>query len=541
MLIMSFSVLVWGCNPNQNEKTGHTKPNILLIVADDMGYTDLGSFGGDINTPNLDALAERGVAFSRFHTAPFCAVTRAMMLSGNDNHIAGMGSQDLVTEHFGYEGQLTDRIVPLPALLRKAGYHTSMAGKWHLGSTDEANPHNKGFERSFTLLSGAGNHYNSTGYSPERPVESYTEDGKIAGWPEGAYSTDFYTDKLISYIDQNRNTNQPFFVFASYTSPHWPLQVDPEYRKKYEGRYDEGYDVLKKKRFERQKELGLIPDDAELPPNHPRVTPWDSLSQEHKQFEARKMELYAGMVDNLDVNVGRLIDYLQNTGQYENTLIVFFSDNGAAAEDFYHHEYFGPFLQEHYTEDYDSMGDPDSFISYGPQWAEAGASPFKYFKGYTTQGGISAPLIVAGPGVKQSGVVSHAFSTLMDLAPTLYELAGIEYPDIFNGNDVYPLRGASLMPVLVGESEEVHDENYVFALEHRGYMYVRKGDWKLVNTTLPFDESNFELHDLSQDLAEQVNLRDKYPNKYKELLEEWEKYRQEVEVQIPTPERGSGP
>ena len=514
--------------------------NILLIVADDLGYTDLGSYGGDIETPNLDALAKHGVQFSGFQTAPFCAVTRAMLLSGNDNHIAGMGSQDLRTGVFGYEGLLTDRIVPFPALLRSAGYHTYMAGKWHLGTGPEANPQVKGFEHSFVLLEGAGNHYDDQGVFYDVPVSPYTEDGAQAHWKEGDYSTDFYTDKLIAFIDRNREDGEPFFAYAAYTSPHWPLQVDPRYRKKYEGQYDDGYEKLKERRFENLKAVGLIPDDAVLPPSHARVKPWESLSEEEKKAEARKMELYAGMVDNLDYNIGRLLQYLKDVGEYDNTLVVFISDNGAAAEDFYHHETYGPFIREHFTEEYEAMGGPRSFISYGPQWAEAGASPFKYFKGYTTQGGTSAPMIVSGPGIAKAGEVAHAFATVMDLAPTFFEVAGVVYPESFGGKDVYPLKGRSLWPLLTTTVEDVHTSDYVFALEHRGHVLIRKGDWKLVNTTVPLHPDNFELYDLSRDLAEQQDLKRSEPDKFQEMLGEWEALKKETRLQIPTPEAGAG-
>lgn len=517
-------------NPNS------PRPNILLIVADDLGYTDLGSYGGDIDTPNLDFLASRGMQFSGFQTAPFCAVTRAMLLSGNNNHIAGMGSQDLQAGVFGYEGQLTDRVVPFPVLLQKAGYRTYMAGKWHLGTLPEANPKRKGFDRSFVLLEGAGNHYDDQGLFSDAPISPYTEDGERATWNKGDYSTDFYTDKLISYIDEDLGDGMPFFAFAAYTSPHWPLQVNPEYRKKYEGKYDDGYEKLKERRFETLKRIGLVPADAALAASHPRVVPWDTLSGKDKRAESRKMELYAGMVDNLDFNIGRLFAYLREIGEFDNTLIVFISDNGAAAEDFYHHEKFGPFIREHFTEDFESMGEPHSFISYGPQWAEAGASPFRYFKGYTTQGGVSAPMIVAGPGIATDNQVVHAFATIMDLAPTFYEIAGIAYPAQFQNKDVYPLKGRSLWPIFSGRTDTVHSKEYVFALEHRGHVLIRQGNWKLVNATLPLNPDNFELYDLSVDLAEQRDQKASEPEIFREMLRHWEALKQETRLQIPTPE-----
>ncbi len=520
------------CSP-QNKK--EIRPNILLIVADDLGYTDLGVFGGDIKTPNLDSLAKQGVVFSRFHTSPYCAVTRAMLLSGTDNHIAGMGSQDLVTDVFGYEGHLSDRVIPIPQLLKESGYHTMMTGKWHLGKTPDQDPTKKGFENAFALLEGAGNHYNHVGVFPEEPISPYTENGVSTSWPEGAYSTDFYTDKLISYIDSYKEDDSPFFAFAAYTSPHWPLQVDPKFSEKYEGMYDDGYEALRLRRFEKQKKLGFIPENAQLPKVNPSVTPWDSLSKEDQKWQSRAMEIYAGMVDNLDYNIGKLISYLRKTDQLANTLVIFFSDNGAAAEDFYNHEYFGDFLRQHYTTHYDTMGTAKSFVSYGPQWAEAGTSVFKYYKSYTTQGGINTPFIISGPGLKINEV-THAFASIKDIAPTLYEFVGARYPE--SNQSIYPLEGKSMKSLLEGKSEAIHERDYSFILEHRGHVLVRKGDWKLVNMKLPFNEVNFELFDLSKDLGEQTDVKGDYPEKYAELLSEWEVYQEHVKVQIPTPQPG---
>jgi arylsulfatase A-like enzyme len=527
--------IFFACSQKAEEITKINPPNILLIVADDLGYADLGSFGGDIDTPNLDELARQGLRFSRFHTAPVCAVTRAMLLSGNNNHIAGMGSQQLQTKVTGYEGHLTDRIIPLPDLLRSAGYHTYMAGKWHLGDRLEDGPQAKGFERSFALIESGANHYSSKGIWPEMPTSPYTEDGKETTWKEGDYSTDFYTDKLISYIDRHREDGKPFFTFAAYTSPHWPLQVDEKYWKKYEGRYDAGYEVLKEQRFESLKKAGMIADDALLPPSHPNIKSWSSLSSEEQKKEARKMELYAGMVDNLDYNIGRLINYLKETGQYENTLIVFMSDNGAAAEDFFYNANYGPFIQENYSDEYAEMGKVNSYISYGAQWAEAGSSPFKYYKGFTTEGGINTPMIISGPGVENKGNINDSFLTLMDFAPTFYELAGVEYPNQWKGKAVKPLLGESLIPLLSGKSKSAHDSSYVFGLEHRGYAMIRKGDWKILNIERPFQVENFQLINLKTDLAEQNDLKGSYPEKYQEMLAEWESFSKEVGVVIPTP------
>ncbi len=498
--VLLLIAIPFSCVEKSGQSEEDRKPNILLIVADDLGYGDIGCYGGEIQTPNIDALGRSGIRFSYFHTAPMCAPTRAMLLSGNDNHIAGMGGQGRVTDQFGYEGQLSNRIATIPQLLADAGYHTYMAGKWHLGESPDANPAQKGFERSFVLLHGAGNHY--TNQSALRPgFSNYTEDGDSTTWTDGNYSTDFYTDKLIEYIGQNQNDGRPFFAYAAYTSPHWPLQVDRNYWEKYKGLYDDGYEALRLSRFETLKEAGIISRNATMPPAHEVVQPWDSLSVEEKMKEARKMELYAGMVDNLDYNIGRLVTYLKEIGEYENTLFVFMSDNGAAHRDFINYDNFH-FLRDYYNDDYENMGNPNSYISYGPQWAEAGSAPFRYFKDFATEGGTNTTMIISGAQVNRSNEIHHGFLSLVDLAPTFYEMAGVTYPEVYNGQEIYPLRGSSLLPFVSGETDTIHSSEYVFALEHYGNAMVRKGDWKITNFTWPFEPENFALYNLSEDMGE---------------------------------------
>ena len=529
--VLLASTIMLSCTKQEKEIT--KKPNIVLIVADDLGFGDIGCYGGDIKTPNIDKLSHRGIKFSSFHTAPMCAPTRAMLLSGNDNHIAGMGSQGNVTDVFGYEGRLTNRIVTIPALLKQSGYHTYMAGKWHLGKTPESNPHQKGFEHSFVLLEGAGNHYNNRSALYNK-LSSYTEDGNPTSWTEGNYSTDFYTDKLIEYIDSDKRDNKPFFAFAAYTSPHWPLQVDKKYWEKYKGLYDDGYEKLRERRLVSLKKAGIIPKNAISPPSHVRVMPWDSLSKQEQRKEARKMELYAGMVDNLDHNIGRLMKHLKDIGEYKNTLFVFMSDNGAANRDFINDDRFTN-LKEYYNDDFDNMGNANSYISYGPQWAEAGSSPFRYYKDFATEGGTNTTMIICGPNVNRKNEIHHGFTSLLDLAPTFYEMANVSYPKAYQGNKVYPLKGSSLIPFVSGKSNEINDSTYVFALEHYGNAMLRKGNWKITNFTRPFKIDNFGLYNLSNDIGEQINLKELEKEKYAELLNEWIKFSDEVKIQTPTP------
>jgi arylsulfatase A-like enzyme len=530
-----YACLILAVAPTTEAASTDGRPNILLIVADDLGYADLGVYGGDIETPNIDALAAEGILLTQFHASPFCAPTRAMLLSGNNNHVAGMAAQGRYgvggVPVAGYENQLSDRIVPFPRLLHGAGYDTYTVGKWHLGLELENSPHAAGFSRSFNLLQGAGTHFDDIGY--EEGGSLYREGPDIAEYPVGQYSTDFYTDKLISYIEADRANGRPFFAFAAYTSPHWPMQVPDEYLDLYAGHYDDGYDALRERRFESLKEAGIIPLDSELPPRNDAITRWEDISPEEQRRESRKMELYASMVDNLDDHIGRLIRYLKDNDLFDNTLIVFMADNGAAGEDFYNDDNFpGPkaHTRANFDNAYNKMGTAESFVSYGPQWAEAGSAPFQRYKGYTREGGMVAPMIISGTGVADRGVIDSSYATVMDLAPTFLEIAGAEYP---NDDSLKPILGESLTEFLAGNSEAIHDDDYVTILSHRGRSLVRQGRWKIVTTDGPFDESKFELFDVVADPGEMSNLAEAEPEVFAQLLEIWRTRRKEMGIIVP--------
>lgn len=531
VLFSGLGLILLGIFSCEEKKKAETRPNILLIVADDLGYSDLGCFGSNIRTPNIDRLAAHGLRFSRFHTSPLCAPTRAMLFTGNNNHVAGMGNQGGVRPDSpmfgkqGYEGHLSDRVIPLPALLKEAGYQTYMAGKWHLGKEIENGPKAKGFDRSYALLQGAGNHFNNIGIEPSDTISAYREDGQSVEYPEGEYSTDLYTRKLMQFIKEGKESSpdQPFFAFAAYTSPHWPLQVPDDYLDRYAGDFDMGYDSLRTMRFNSLKKAGIISQDLALRPRQDYITPWDSLSNEEKRLEARKMELYAAMIDNLDYHVGRLLQYLKQEGLYDNTLIVFMADNGAADEDFYNEDWSRDYLQSRYTNMLDSMGRAGSFVSYGAQWAQTGTAPFDRFKGFTTEGGISAPLILSGKGIPESGEVRHEYFTVLDLAPTFYELAGVEYPGQSATKKTQPLLGNSILPYLQGNSPTIHDENYGHGLIHRGHLFYRKGDWKLVQIG-EVEEPKLMLFNVVSDPGETNDLAESEKEKFDELVKEWKAY-----------------
>ncbi|HEY7673524.1 MAG TPA: arylsulfatase [Gammaproteobacteria bacterium] len=507
------------------------RPNILIIIADDLGYSDLGAYGGDIRTPNIDALAHEGILFTQFHASPVCATTRAMLLTGNNNTVAGlarMGSYGgpVIPGLYGYENTLPDRVGVLPRILQEAGYRTYLAGKWHLGESVEHSPWSAGFERSFAMKYGAGNHFDGVGI---RPIEHpYFEDDTEVDWPEGEYSTDLYTNKLIEFLEADKDSNRPFFMMAAYTSPHWPLQVPERDLDLYAGRYDMGYDRLRELRFESLKHAGIIPAESRLPPRNPTIKPFADLSPVEQRREARKMELYAAMVDNLDRHVGRLLDYLRANDLFENTLIVFMSDNGAAAEDFYYQGPFVDYIQAHYDDSYERMGKRGNYVSYGPQWAQAGAAPFRLYKGYPSEGGIVAPMIIAGNGVARSRGISRAYITVMDLMPTFLELAGAQYPE-----DKLPMLGESARAFLAGEADAVHGDDYVTTLAYQQRAFVRQGNWKLMTLEQPFDERDFALYDLADDPGETTDLSAQHPEKRLELLQLWRRERRALGITLP--------
>lgn len=539
-IIRSF-LLIFFLGPIYSLAQRDDRPNILLIVADDLGYADLGCFGGDIRTPAINSLASEGLLFTQFHTAPSCAPTRAMLLTGNNNHVAGMGRQGGAARDSweagqpGYEGFLSDRVIPMPQLLRDAGYHTYTAGKWHLGKRPEHSPSQKGFERSYSLLQGASNHYNNIGLVATDSVSLYSADGVLTEYPTGKYSTEVYTDKIIEFMRANRGDGKPFFAFAAYTTPHWPLQ-SPKENDRYRGNYDMGYDSLRVMRMESLKRAGVIPQSSKLPPRLASIKPWRTLTSEEKKIESRKMELYAAMVDNLDEHVARLIKFLKDEGVYDNTIIIFMSDNGAGAEDFFVQKPYSNFIQRRYDNRYENMGSPSSFISYGPQWAKAGAAPYSHHKGYTTEGGIVAPMIIRGKGIKTSNPIRNDFVTVMDIAPTILEFAQVSYPGNRGSEKIRPMLGESMVSYLFGHSDRVHSDEYVMGLEQAGRAYFRKGNWKIVNVEGPHRESTFQLFDVASDPGETTNLAAMNPAKLKELLRGWKQYQEKNDIRI-APER----
>ncbi|RIX76887.1 arylsulfatase [Acidovorax cavernicola] len=514
-------------------EAGARRPNILLIVADDLGYSDIGAFGGEIATPNLDALARRGLRLTNFYASPFCSPTRAMLMSGADSHQVGFGSMaELLTPQQrsqpGYEGFLTDRALPFPVLLQDAGYHTYMAGKWHLGVKEEHAPPNRGFEKSYAMMNGGASHFDQTGIitfdAEKTPMALYREDGKEVQIPKDFYSSEQFASKLISYIDGGKGDGKPFFGYLAFTAPHWPLQARDAYIRKYEGRYDVGYDVIRERRLARMKTLGIVPKDMKPYVGNPAWPRWKQLSARQQRIESRRMAVYAAMVESMDAEIGRVIDHLKGIGEYDNTAIFFMSDNGADGNTVLDEGQTRAWAKKHRDNSYENTGRIGSFAEYGPGWAQVGSTPFNMYKAFMYEGGIAVPSIVSLPRDARKGAISRAPAHVTDIAPTLLELAAVKPPGTqYQGREVIAMQGRSMVRLLSGQSERVH-EQFTRGWEMNGRRAMRVGDWKIVSANKPWGTGEWELYHLSTDRSELKNLAASQPAKLKELLAAYERY-----------------
>ncbi|MGI9204576.1 MAG: arylsulfatase [Woeseiaceae bacterium] len=524
------------------------RPNFLLILVDDMGYSDIGSFGGEIETPNLDRIAYDGSRFSNFHMASTCSPTRSMLFTGVDSHRAGLGNmlEELSPNQKGqpgYEGYLNDRVVSLPTLLKDSGYRTYMTGKWHLGSGAGKGPAYRGFERSFALDSGGASHFQDMrpAYAPTPDVKAnYSEDGvKLAALPEDfEYSSQYYVDRMIEYLEDHGDSEQPFFAYLSFTAPHWPLHAPDDAIARQKGRYDDGYDALAATRLQRMKDLGLIPGDAVRSGRSPKEQPWDDLNEAQKKTEIRAMEVYAAMIDEVDRHTGRLLDYLDSTGTADNTIIMFMSDNGPEG-----HDLDETWPMDAYPEirknidathdfSYEAMGRPGSYVLYGPNWANAGSPAFRLHKAFPTEGGTRVAAFIYDPRYDANHSIVDDFIYVTDLTPTILEYAGVTHPgSTYQGRPVETPTGASFVSLLRGESAS--GEPRVVGAELFGKRVVRSGPWKLVHMPAPYGSNDWQLFNLADDLGESNDVSADFPDQFEELKTQWEAYSRENKVIIP--------
>jgi arylsulfatase A-like enzyme len=529
-------ILVSACNLREQKNETITeetqsKPNIILIVADDLGFSDIGPFGGDIQTPVLDKLAKESMLFSDFHVLPTCSPTRSALLTGNDNHIAGLGimgeaSYPELKGLPGYSGHLNDQVVTIPEILQEHGYHTYMAGKWHLGEKEGQTPVDRGFEKSFALLQGGGSHFaDQKPLSPPQVMDYRVNGIKVSKLPADFYSARNYTDTLLTYIDKNKTDHKPFFVYASYTTPHDPLQAPKEYIEKYKGKFDRGWDSLRDLRLNNLKALGIVPKDVKsfAPSGIPK---WESLNAVQKKEYARDMEVYAAMVDYLDMSIGRIINYLVKERMYDNTMILFMSDNGAngVMATTYPGNADGKYLSS-FNNSLENRGLPNSFIEMGPGWAQASSSPFRLFKSFTSEGGIKAPLIIKMPKAKteNEGKWNKSFIHVSDILPTILEIAGATYPQESKGKPVKQPIGKSILPLLKGETDVIHsNEGMGWELfERKAYI---KGNWKILRLAKPFGTGKWQLYNIEKDPGETNDLSQQFSAKRDSLISDWMRY-----------------
>ena len=515
------------------------RPNFLLIVADDMGYSDLGCYGGEIHTPVLDDLARQGVQYTNCYVSPTCSVTRSMLLSGTDNHIAGLGNMGELNApnqvgQPGYEGVLNMRVASVAALLRDGGYHTYMAGKWHLGLKPDQTPHARGFERDFSLLNGGASHFDDAwNIEWQIPKALYSEDGQpVEKLPKDFYSSKAYTDKIIQFIEEGSQDGKPFFAYMAFTAPHGPLHVPDDWLRKYKNKYDEGWDGVREKRLARMQALGILAEDANAADRLWFLPRSSALAPAARVFQGRKMELYAAMIEYMDEQIGRVFDHLKETGQYDNTVVIFLSDNGAEGNDlrgmvagragsmgFIH-------AMNNFAENsHNSLGRKGTYAEYGPAWAQVSMAPFRLYKGLLAEGGIRTPLIVKGPGVQGRGELNKtAVLHVMDIAPTLLELAGVQHPATFQGREIVPVQGKSWAGMLAGETQSPRTSEDWLGWELFGNRALRRGDWKISWHYEPFGIWDWQLFNLAADPGEQYDLSAEFPDKKQQLTALWDEY-----------------
>ena len=504
----------------------------MLIVADDVGFSDIGAFGGEIATPTLDTLARDGLQLTAFRAAPTCGPSRTMLLTGVDHHLAGAGINAAGLARLpelrgrpGYEGYLNDRVVTFVTLLQDAGYHTYMTGKWDPGNRPGQLPVDHGFDKSFVLAAGGASHFaDATGPTFLGADVSYFDGGDVVErLPDSFFSSDFYTSQLIEYIDSN-DDDTPYMALLSFTAAHWPLQVPDDWLDRYDGVYDKGWGAVREARFNRQKELGLVAEHLELPPSNRAVESWSSLRPFRRDVELKRMQLFAAMIENMDSHIGRLLTAIKRRETERDTVIVFLSDNGSegnAIDLIPGNEFWIPSVFDNRL---DNLGRRGSFAWLGVGWAEASSTPFRLYKSYTTAGALRVPAIVYSTKTRFGTGRKDAAVTIRDIAPTLLELAGVAHPGAeYQDRSVHEMSGVSALPYLEGRTDNVHGDRPL-GWEVYGSRALLKGKWKAIRTYPPEGSGEWELFDVHRDPVERHNLAAEHPDVLGELEEAWNEY-----------------
>ena len=523
------------------------RPNIVFILADDLGFTDIAPYGSEVNTPNLSTLAEKGVRFTNFHTAANCAPARAMLLTGVDSHLAGvpnipemLAPQQRV--HANYQGVLGNDVVTVATLLEDAGYHTYMAGKWHLGMDPNKRPSQRGFQRTMAMMDSGADNWEQRPYLPIYDQANWFADGERFTLPQDFYSSRFLVDKMIEFIDSNLpNTgvqdNRPFFAYLPFMAVHSPVQAPQQYIDRYMGVYDSGWDALRQQRKERAEALGIVPKNTSMV-RMKTTAEWDALSEDDKRYQAKRMAVYAGMIEAMDFHIGRLIEFLKARGQYDNTIFIFTSDNGSEASGPAEPRAFPVRLTPEslgYNLDYDNLGLKGSYSTIGPSFASASVSPLGYFKFYAGEGGMRVPLIIAGKSITLQQPLTRAFAWATDISPTILALTGTPQPsERYAGRPVQAITGRDLSPLLSGAAERVYgpDDKVGYELTDHGVLF--QGDYKLVINQPPVGDGQWRLFNIVDDPGETDNLSTSKALRFQRMLSHYEQYRRDNKV-VPVP------
>lgn len=510
-------------------------PNIVVILADDLGFSDTAPYGSEIDTPNISRLAAEGVRFTNYHTSASCAPTRGMLLTGVDSHRNGVPNiveaiPDSQQVHANYRGALGDNVVTVAELLRDAGYHTYMAGKWHLGYEPASQlPSQRGFERTVAMADTGADNWENKPYLPIYERANWFGDGERIELPEDFYSSKFFIDKTIEFIESNREDGKPFFSYIPFQAVHIPVQAPKAFTEKYLGRYDQGWMALREERLERAKETGSVPPQTELAVVN-GTKDWEALSEDEKRHASKSMAVYAGMVDAMDHHIGRFIAYLESIDAYEDTVFVFTSDNGSEGSDpsaVPGGELLMPLMMAYmdYNVDYETLGEKGSYVTIGPSFASAAASPLAYYKFFAHDGGMRVPLIISGAEGHLRNAKTNAFAYVTDLAPTLLGLAGVDQPKgNWKGRKVERLVGKDLGPLLKGEASRAHAADEAIGYELGGNAALFKGDFKIVKDRGPIGDDTWHLYDIATDPGEAHDLRRLMPERFEEMLADYEAY-----------------
>jgi arylsulfatase/uncharacterized sulfatase len=545
-LLLTLACLILAKNafaiPATESKPQDSRPNIVVILADDLGYSDIASYGSEINTPNLDQLAQQGLRFSRYYTSASCAPTRAMLLTGVDSHRAGVANiaEALTAEQSHspfYRGSLNHNVVTVATLLKESGYHTNMAGKWHLGYEDKSlMPINRGFEQTVMMPFSGGDNWTSQSYLPNYRKTLWYKNGEEIELPEDFYSSKFLVDNAISQIENNRDSDQPFFSYLAFQAVHIPVQAPREYTEKYIDTYQHGWSALKEARQQAVKDLGLIRNDAPVKTMN-STQDWDALTAQEQRFNSKRMAVYAGMIDAMDFHIGRLVNYLKDIGEFDNTIIVFTSDNGPEPSDPYIMHPLAPFAIEHllgYSNDYETLGERGSYNTIGASFASAASGPLGHYKFHAGEGGMRVPMIISGPTLSKAmqGTISHSKAFVKDLAPTILAIAGTQHPGaIYKGKSIEPITGKNLLPVITGAVDTVYTASDIIAYEIGGNAALIKGDYKIIlNRSADNDDDNdgqWHLYNIAQDPGETNALEASQTQVFADLLSEYERYASE--------------